>query len=71
MAEHPTNLRSLFEAAKGAEKDLGILDSSENRYHDTLSRAIHSLEECQRLIQDMSLFSLNETADELATSAIQ
>ena len=63
--DQPQSLRSLFAAAK-AEK--AALDSS---LGSDLSAVISKLEECRHLVEIVSLFSPNESLDEIATADLQ
>jgi immunoglobulin-binding protein 1 len=71
MADSPPSLRSLFLSAKAKEAELQHIESSSSEYKDNLQAAISRLEECQKLIERLAIFSPNETSDDIATSAIQ
>lgn len=64
--EEPQNLRTLFTTAK-VEKE--SLDS----HHPTadVNTTISKLKECHRLVRDLSLFSPNESLEEIPTGDLQ
>lgn len=67
MAESQTNIRNLFATAKQLQKQLESLESSSQVYQDNLQGAISTLEECRKLADKVSLFSPNETADDISS----
>ena len=71
MTEPQTNIRSLFSKAKTLRKQLESLESSSQGYHDSLRRALSALEECRQLAEEVSLFSPNETEDDISSSDLQ
>ena len=70
--EHESNIRSLFSAAKTIRQQLeSSPDSSAPRFQEDLRKAINLLDECRNLIDRYSLFSSNETLDDLSSGDIQ
>lgn len=68
MDTQPETLHALFSRAKSHRKALD-LPSSENT--PQLSDVITEFEECQRRIAQLSLFSANESLDDIATGDLQ
>ncbi|MCJ1250625.1 hypothetical protein MMC30_007853 [Trapelia coarctata] len=71
MAESQTNIRTLFAKAKQLQKQLESLESSSQVYQENLQTAISTLEECRKLAGKVSLFSPNETADDISSGDLQ
>lgn len=72
MAEQPKKLSDLFTSAK-LNKD-GVesgLSSNTEGYQEKVNLTIGQLEECQRLTSSLSLFSPNETLEDISTADIQ
>lgn len=70
--EEPQNLRSLFEAAKSEKSSLEArTDTNTDQYRSDVNSTIANLEECQRLISLVSLFSSNETLEDISTADLQ
>lgn len=66
------SIRSLFNSAKAQRKDLSSYpDSTTSTYQENLQAAISSLEECRRLARQISLFSPNESEDDIASADLQ
>ena len=64
-----TSLRELFTKAKDQRKNLDSFpSSSSSAYDENVLAAIESLEECRRIARSISLFSTNETSDDVATA---
>lgn len=69
--DEPQSLRSLFEQAEEEEAALAnIYDSTSPQYHEKLSAAIKSYEKCRRQVSELSIFSPNESVDDIATSSL-
>ncbi|KAI0204786.1 TAP42-like family protein [Astrocystis sublimbata] len=69
MAEEPRTLKSVYQAAEG--KRLAIEASYEinsSSYQDDVAAAIQQYEDCVRIIDKISLFSSNESLEDVATS---
>lgn len=72
MAEEPRSLRDLFTAAKSQKEALESgLSSDTDEYREKVNATIAKLEECQQLISRFSLFSPNETLDDISTADLQ
>ncbi|KAL8740729.1 MAG: hypothetical protein Q9190_006598 [Brigantiaea leucoxantha] len=66
------SLRALFGTGKKQKKQLeSISDSTAATYHENLRSAITVFEECRSLTERMSLFSPNETEDDISSSDLQ
>lgn len=72
MAEEPRSLRDLFTSAKSQKEALESgLSSDTDEYREKVNATITKLEECQQLISKLSLFSPNETLDDISTADLQ
>jgi immunoglobulin-binding protein 1 len=71
MAESAPSLRAHFLSAKSKEEELQHIESTSGAYQENLQFAIATYEECRSLIQQLAIFSRNETGEDIATSAIQ
>ncbi|PYH96285.1 TOR signaling pathway regulator [Aspergillus ellipticus CBS 707.79] len=70
--EQPQNLRSLFADAKAEKTALEARpDSNTDAYRSDVSATIAKLEECQRQVGLLSLFSSNEPLEDISTTDIQ
>lgn len=70
--EESQNLRSLFSAAKDDKTSLeSRVDTNSESYRDLLNATIAKFQECQRQVSIVSLFSSNESLDDLSTGDIQ
>ncbi len=70
--EKQTNMRALFTLAKNQRKQLEISsDSTSALYQENLQAAIVTLEECRRIADRISLFSPNETEDDISSGDLQ
>lgn len=70
MAE--PNIKSLFGAAERQRKDIeSSWDSNTATYQQNLAAAIANYEDCLRLADRLSLFSPNETLDDLSSGDLQ
>jgi len=70
--EESQSLRSLFQSArddKTAIESRG--DTNTEAYRDAVNAAIAKFHECQRQISILSLFSSNESLDDVSTGDIQ
>jgi len=69
MAQEPRTLKSVFAAAEATRLALeNSYDTISSDYQDDLSEALKSYEDCIRIINDVSLFSPNETLEDINTS---
>ena len=71
MSELQTSIRTLFSTAKRLRKQLDSLESTNQAYQDGLREAISALEECRKLADDVSLFSPNETEEDVSSGDLQ
>ncbi|MCJ1378575.1 hypothetical protein MMC17_001674 [Xylographa soralifera] len=71
MAEVEVNIRTLFARAKDLRRQLESLQSTSQVYQENLQNAIAALEECRKLAGDVSLFSPNETEEDIASRDLQ
>ncbi|PYH44537.1 IGBP1/TAP42 family protein [Aspergillus saccharolyticus JOP 1030-1] len=72
MMEQPQNLRTLFTEAKAAKTALeSRTDSNTDAYRSDVNAVIAKLEECQRLVSLLSLFSSNEALEDISTGDLQ
>lgn len=70
--EQPQNLRTLFTTAKAEKTELEARpDTNTDRFRNDVSATITKLEECQRLVDVLSLFSSNEPLEDIATGDLQ
>ncbi|MCJ1411630.1 hypothetical protein MMC19_005721 [Ptychographa xylographoides] len=71
MAEEGSTIRNLFKRAKALRKQLDLLESTSQVYQENLQSAISALEECRKLADKVSLFSPNETEDDISSNDLQ
>lgn len=72
MSERPQSLRALFAAAKEQKKALeSSLDPNGEPFRNSVLTAITNLEECQILLGQLSLFSSNESLEDISTTDLQ
>ncbi|PWY84919.1 TOR signaling pathway regulator [Aspergillus heteromorphus CBS 117.55] len=70
--EQPQNLRTLFTDAKAEKAALEVRpDSNTDAYRSDVSATIAKLEECQRQVGLLALFSSNEPLEDISTTDIQ
>ena len=70
--EHQSNIRTLFAAAKAQRKHLEqTSDPTSTLYQENLQAAIANLEECRKIGDRISLFSPNETEEDIASGDLQ
>lgn len=66
------NLRSLFSGAERIRKELeSSYDANSTAYQQNLAAAIASYEDCLKLADRTSLFSPNETLEDIASGDLQ
>jgi hypothetical protein len=66
--EQPQTLRSLFTDAKREKTALeSRADTNTDSYRSDVNATIAKLEECQRLVGTLSMFSSNELLEDLST----
>ncbi|MCJ1462848.1 hypothetical protein MMC07_001451 [Pseudocyphellaria aurata] len=67
-----SNIRTLWATSKAQRKALeSSLEPSSAVYQENLQAAIATLDDCRRLVDHLSLFSPNETEDDIASSDLQ
>ena len=67
-----SSLRSLFTCAKIKRKDLESFHSSADQtYQENLSSAVDCLEQSRQIADRISLFSPNETLEDVSSNDIQ
>ena len=72
MAEsEDVNIRTLFTRAKDLRKQLESLQSTSQLYQENLQNAIAALEECRKIADSVSLFSPNETEEDITSRDLQ
>lgn len=70
--EESHSLRSLFYSAKEDKSSLESRgDTNSETYRDLVNATITKFKECQRQVGIVSLFSSNESLDDLSTGDIQ
>ena len=70
--EADASIRGYFASAQAHRRTLETsADTTSSTYQENLQAAIASLEECRRLANRISLFSLNETEDDISTTDVQ
>lgn len=70
--EQSQTLRSLFESAKAGKTSLESRgDTNTEAYKNDLDATIAKFKECQRQISILSLFSSNESLEDVSTGDIQ
>ena len=70
--ENDLNIRSIFTSAKIQRNELeSSSEPTSSAYQENLQAAIHSLEECRKIAGRISLFSPNETEDDISSGDLQ
>ena len=71
--ENDLNIRSIFTSAKIKRNELESSSSepTSSAYQENLQAAINSLEECRKIAGRISLFSPNETEDDISSGDLQ
>ena len=66
------NIRTLFTSAKNQRKELDSSpEPSSSLYQENLRAAITSLENCKKIADRISLFSPNESEDDISSGDLQ
>lgn len=66
------DIRTLFTSAKSQRKELeSSADPTGYAYQENLQAAITSLEKCRKIADRISLFSPNETEDDIPSGDLQ
>jgi immunoglobulin-binding protein 1 len=72
MADEPQSLRGLFSRAERGREDLSSsYESNTPTFQENLSAIIATYEECLKIAQQVSLFSPNETLEDISSSDLQ
>ena len=67
-----SNIHNLFAAARNERKELDqSSDPTSSLYQENLKAAITTLEKCRTIADRISLFSRNETEDDIASGDLQ
>ncbi|MCJ1447653.1 MAG: hypothetical protein MMC23_008164 [Stictis urceolatum] len=67
-SDSQSNLKSLYTKALFLQSQLDTLQASTTQYASTLRSALSAFEECQRFASSISLFSPNETLDDISSA---
>ena len=66
------SIKGLFNSARSLSKQLETLPNpTASKYQETLHTAINQFEECRTLIDRLSLFSPNESFDDISSGDLQ
>lgn len=72
MSEQPQNLRALYETAERERQELSSsYEPNSPLFQETLSKTIATYEECLKVSEQISLFSPNETLEDVSSSDLQ
>jgi hypothetical protein len=72
MAEQPRTVRALFLQGQRERQNLAsAYDTNSPAYQEKLNACITTYEECLKLSEQVSLFSPNETLEDIASSDLQ
>ncbi|KAI9821878.1 MAG: hypothetical protein M1827_002460 [Pycnora praestabilis] len=72
MGESQQNIRALFVAAEKQRKGIESLwETNSFAYQENLTAAITTYEDCRRLADQISLFSFNETLEDISSGDLQ
>lgn len=72
MAEEPQNLRAVYKSAESKRRELdGALDTNSAAYQEKVGAAITAYEQCLEIADHISLFSPNESLDDITSNDIQ
>lgn len=72
MADEPQSLRACYADAESTRKALdSISDTNSDNYQENLASAIAKYEECVRIAAEVSLFSTNETLEDISSGDLQ
>jgi len=72
MADEPQSLRACYTDAESKRKALdSIFDTNSDNYQENLASAIAKYEECVRIAAEVSLFSTNETLEDISSGDLQ
>lgn len=72
MADSPHNIRTLFDSVNQLREQLETSDdTTSTTYLETFRAAISTFLECRRLADELSLFSQNESLEDIASGDLQ
>ncbi len=72
MADSPRNIRALFSSGNHLRQEVeASYDINSSIYEENLRAALSTFEECRRLAGEISLFSQNETLDDISSGDLQ
>jgi len=72
MEEQPKTLRGLFTEAEAKRQEIELSwNSNSATFQENLSATIATYEECLKVADQVSLFSLNETLDDVSSRDLQ
>ncbi|GAB7356649.1 hypothetical protein MBLNU459_g7367t1 [Dothideomycetes sp. NU459] len=72
MAEEPQNLRSVYSSAEAKRAQIeAAWDTNAPSYQDTLHAAVKAYEQCLQTADRISLFSPNESLEDIASNDLQ
>lgn len=72
MSNEPLSLRGLFTKAERAREELSSsYEPNSPTYQENLSTTIATYEECFKIAEQVSLFSPNETLEDISSSDLQ
>ncbi|KAI9826039.1 MAG: hypothetical protein M1832_000488 [Thelocarpon impressellum] len=72
MTEPPNNLRTLFSSAETRRKCLeSSCEPNSESFQETIRAATATYQECRRLVDQLALFSPNETVEDISTNDLQ
>jgi len=72
MADEPQSLRACYTDAECKRRNLDtIFDTNSDNYQENLTSAIAKYEECVRIAAEVSLFSTNETLEDISSGDLQ
>lgn len=73
MAEEPQNLRAVYNTGESKRRELegGAYDSRDAAYQEKVAAAIDAYEQCLQIADRISLFSPNESLDDITSSDLQ
>jgi immunoglobulin-binding protein 1 len=65
------SLKDHFHDAKAKQDELDRLDLRTGVYQETMRSILSNLQRCRELIQQLSIFSINEEAEDISTQDLQ
>ena len=72
MTDQPQSLKELLQTAKARKQSIEhSAEPNSDAYRQEVSETINELQECQRLISQLSLFSSNEGLEDVSTANLQ